>query len=64
MARASASLKYNADIKQNLDANDAEQQMPELQATFLSESVRKYLELGRAIPGIIYFVMKFLYLVN
>lgn len=51
VARASGAIKFNADIKQNLDANDAEQ-MPEIQPTFLSESVRKYLELGRAIPGI------------
>lgn len=52
VARAS-SVDFNSDITQDLDENDAEP-TPELQTNFLSESVRKYLELGelsRSIPG-------------
>jgi len=52
VTRAS-SLNFNADVTQDLDANDGEK-TPEIQTSFLSESVRKYLELGelaRSIPG-------------
>lgn len=53
MTRAS-SIKIKSDIKQHLDATDSVDSEPmplEIQTKFLSESVRKYLELGRAIPG-------------
>lgn len=48
----SSDFKLKNDVKQHLEAVDAEMPL-DLQTNFLSESVRKYLELGRAIPGII-----------
>lgn len=47
----SSSLKIKSDVKQHLDANENDPMPLEIQTNFLSESVRKYLELGRAIPG-------------
>lgn len=52
VTRAS-SFNFNSDVTQDLDANE-EEKTPEIQTSFLSESVRKYLELGelaRSIPG-------------
>lgn len=46
-----SNLKIKSEIKQHLDANDNDPMPIEIQTNFLSESVRKYLELGRAIPG-------------
>lgn len=60
VTRAS-SLDFNSDVTQDLDANDGEQRPPDLQPSFLSESVRKYLELGelaRSIPGKFCFTIK------
>lgn len=48
----SSDFKLKNDVKQHLEAVDAEMPL-DLQTNFLSESVRKYLELGRAIPGLI-----------
>lgn len=53
VTRASSN-KIKSDVKQRLDTNDsidAESMPLEIQTNFLSESVRRYLELGRAIPG-------------
>lgn len=47
----SSDFKLKNDVKQHLEAVDAEMPL-DLQTNFLSESVRKYLELGRAIPGL------------
>lgn len=44
--------KLKNDVKQHLEAVEAESMPLEIQTNFLSESVRKYLELGRAIPGL------------
>lgn len=47
-----SNLRIKSDVKQHLDANDNDAMpMEDIQTNFLSESVRKYLELGRAIPG-------------
>lgn len=53
VTRASSN-KIKTDVKQDLDAidpADAESMPLAIQTNFLSESVRRYLELGRAIPG-------------
>lgn len=53
VTRASSN-KIKSDVKQHLDAidpTDAESMPLAIQTNFLSESVRRYLELGRAIPG-------------
>lgn len=53
VTRASSN-KIKSDVKQHLDAidpTDAEPMPLGIQTNFLSESVRRYLELGRAIPG-------------
>lgn len=47
----SSNIKLSQNVKQPIDSNDSDQILPEIQPSFLSESVRKYLELGRAIPG-------------
>ncbi|XP_055313251.1 uncharacterized protein LOC129574802 [Sitodiplosis mosellana] len=47
----SSDFKIKNDVKQHLEAVEAESMPLEIQTNFLSESVRKYLELGRAIPG-------------
>lgn len=49
--RASNNMKLTSDVKQQLDAVEPDQMPSDIQTNFLSESVRKYLELGRAIPG-------------
>lgn len=49
-----SSNKIKSDVKQHLDVidpADAESMPLGIQTNFLSESVRRYLELGRAIPG-------------
>lgn len=51
VTRAS-SIKIKGDVKQHLDATESDPMPLEIQTKFLSESVRKYLELGRAIPGL------------
>lgn len=48
----SSDFKIKNDVKQHLEAVDTEMPL-DLQTNFLSESVRKYLELGRAIPGLV-----------
>lgn len=48
----SSDFKIKNDVKQHLEAVEAESMPLEIQTNFLSESVRKYLELGRAIPGL------------
>lgn len=53
VARASP-IEFNTDVTQDLDANEGDRPLPELETSFLSPSVRKYLELGelsRSIPG-------------
>lgn len=53
VTRAST-LDFNTDVTQDLDANDGDRPLPQLQTSFLSPSVLKYLELGeltRSIPG-------------
>lgn len=47
----SSDFKLKNEVKQHLEAVDAESMPLDIQTNFLSESVRKYLELGRAIPG-------------
>lgn len=47
----SSDFKIKNEVKQHLEAVEAESMPLDLQTSFLSESVRKYLELGRAIPG-------------
>lgn len=47
----SSDFKIKNEVKQHLEAVEAESMPLEIQTNFLSESVRKYLELGRAIPG-------------
>lgn len=49
----SSDFKLKNEVKQHLEAVDTETMPLDLQTNFLSESVRKYLELGRAIPGIV-----------
>lgn len=56
-----SSLKIKSDIKQHLDVTETESMPLEIQTNFLSESVRKYLELGRAIPGTIIFTKLSIY---
>lgn len=49
--RSSSAVEFSKhEPTQNLDAADAEQD-PEIPTSFLSASVREYLELGRSIPG-------------
>lgn len=50
--RSSSAAEFNSkhEPKQNLDESEAEQD-PEIPNSFLSASVREYLELGRSIPG-------------
>lgn len=49
--RASSAVEFNKnEPKQDLDANDPDRS-PEIPNSFLSASVREYLELGRSIPG-------------
>lgn len=47
----SSDFKIKNDVKQHLEAVDTDSMPLDIQTNFLSESVRKYLELGRAIPG-------------
>lgn len=48
----SSDFKIKNDVKQHLEAVETESMPLDIQTNFLSESVRKYLELGRAIPGL------------
>lgn len=41
------------DVRQDIHFSENPEIHPEIRSTFLSESVQKYLELGRSIPGII-----------
>lgn len=45
------SSKFMNDVRQDIHFIRNPEIHPEIQATFLSESVQKYLELGRSIPG-------------
>lgn len=51
VTRSSPDFKLKNEVKQHLEAVEAESMPLDIQTNFLSESVRKYLELGRAIPG-------------
>lgn len=62
--RSSPDFKIKNDVKQHLEAVEAESMPLEIQTNFLSESVRKYLELGRAIPGFQFFHTWFYLIIN
>lgn len=59
----SSDFKIKNDVKQHLEAVEAESMPLEIQTNFLSESVRKYLELGRAIPGLVVSFLIHIYLI-
>lgn len=49
--RASSAIEFSRhEPKQDLDINEPEQPA-DIPTSFLSQSVREYLELGRSIPG-------------
>lgn len=49
----SVPTKLMNDVRQDIHIGENPEIHSEIRSTFLSESVQKYLELGRSIPGII-----------